>query len=156
MPCAVPGGPKLVSINLSNNSIVRVYTLPANVPSYNGIPLYLRENGHPLSLQQEGLDGIELSLYGDVSYNHTLQYCSADVSQIMHHSPLTSDSLYPIETKYLRTNPSNNTLAAKHAFDNVKNLCQRGGNVNGFSPDSLGNVYMLMPSRLVHNSGNTV
>jgi hypothetical protein len=31
MPYAAPGGPKLVLINLSNNSIARTYTLPANV-----------------------------------------------------------------------------------------------------------------------------
>ena len=31
MPYAAPGGPKLVAINLSNNSIARTYTLPPNV-----------------------------------------------------------------------------------------------------------------------------
>jgi hypothetical protein len=31
MPYAAPGGPKLVAINLSNDSIVRTYTLPPNV-----------------------------------------------------------------------------------------------------------------------------
>lgn len=31
MPYAAPGGPKLVAINLSNNSITRTYTFPANV-----------------------------------------------------------------------------------------------------------------------------
>jgi hypothetical protein len=133
MPYAAPGGPKLVAINLSNDSIVRTYTLPpdvhypdsymndlrfdmranatassegiayivdssnegrtgfimidlgtgdswrqlsqhpstlrtyADVPSYNGIPFYLRQKGSPLGFQQEGLDGAELSLYGDVS-----------------------------------------------------------------------------------------
>jgi len=133
MPYAAPGGPKLVSINLSNNSIARTYTLPPNVhypdsymndlrfdmranvtasgggiayivdssnegrtgfimidlgtgeswrqlsqhpstlrtyadvPSYQGIPFYLRQSGSPLNFQQEGLDGAELSLYGDVS-----------------------------------------------------------------------------------------
>jgi hypothetical protein len=141
MPYAAPGGPKLVSINLSNNSIARTYTFPANVhypdsymndlrfdmrpnvtasrsgiayivdssnegrngfimidlgtgeswrqlnqhpsvlrvyadvPSYNGIPFYLREKGYPIGFQPEGLDGglghgAELSLYGDVSHNH--------------------------------------------------------------------------------------
>jgi hypothetical protein len=44
-------------------STVRVY---ANVPSYQGIPFYLRQ-GIPLGFQQESLDGAELSLYGDVS-----------------------------------------------------------------------------------------
>jgi len=41
----------------------------------------------------------------------------------------------------------NDTLSAKRAFDNVKNLGQRGGNANGFLADSLGDVYMLMPSQ---------
>ncbi|KAI9049604.1 hypothetical protein LZ554_006630 [Drepanopeziza brunnea f. sp. 'monogermtubi'] len=197
MPYAAPGGPKLVSINLSNNSIARTYTLPADVhypdsymndlrfdmrpnvtesgrgiayivdssnegrtgfimidlatgeswrqlsqhpstlrtfgdvPSYQGIPFYLRQEGSPLGYQQEGLDGAELSLYGDVMY----------------YSPLTSNYLFSIETKYLRANPSNDTLSAKRAFDNVKNLGQRGGDANGFSGDSLGNVYMLMPEQ---------
>ena len=133
MPYAAPGGPKLVAINLSNNSIARTYTFPPNVhypdsymndlrfdmrpnvtasgggiayivdssnegrtgfimidlgtgeswrqltqhpstlrtnedvPSYQGIPFYLRQKGSPLGFQQEGLDGAELSLYGDVS-----------------------------------------------------------------------------------------
>lgn len=31
-------------------------------------------------------------------------------------------------------------------MDNVHNLGQRGGNANGFASDSLGNIYMLMPS----------
>lgn len=65
----------------------------------------------------------------------------------MYYSPLTSDYLFSIETQYLRANPSNDTLSAKRAFDNVKNLGQRGGNANGFSSDNLGNVYMLMPSQ---------
>jgi len=196
MPYAAPGGPKLVAINLSNNSITRTYTFPSNVhypdsymndirfdmrpnvtesgggiayivdssnegrtgfitvdlatgeswrqltqhpstlrtyadvPSYNGIPFYFRQKGSPLGFQQEGLDGAELSLYGDVMY----------------YSPLTSDYIYSIETQYLRANPNNDTLSAKRAFDNVKNLGERGGNANGFSSDSLGNVYMLMPT----------
>lgn len=63
----------------------------------------------------------------------------------MYFSALTTDYLYSIETKYLRTNPSTDPLANKLAYDNVKNLGQRGGNANGFAGDSLGNVYMLMP-----------
>lgn len=63
----------------------------------------------------------------------------------MYYSPLTSDYLYSIETQYLRNNPSNDTLATKRAFDNVKHLGGRGGNANGFSGDSDGRVYMLMP-----------
>jgi hypothetical protein len=65
----------------------------------------------------------------------------------MYYSPLTLDYPHYIETKYLRINPSNDTLAAKRAFDNAKNLGQQGGSANGFSYDSLGNVYMLMPSK---------
>lgn len=45
-------------------STLRVY---ADVPSYQGLPFYLRQGGMPLGFQQEGLDGAELSLYGDVS-----------------------------------------------------------------------------------------
>lgn len=197
MPYATPGGPKLIAINLSNDTILRTYTFPADVhypdsymndlrfdmrpnttasgggiayivdssnegrtgfimidlmtgeswrhlsqhpstlrtyadvPSYQGIPFYLRQKGSPLGFQQEGLDGAELSLYGDVLY----------------YSPLTSNYLFSVETEYLRVNPTNDTLAQKRAFDNVKNLGQRGGNANGFASDSLGNVYMLMPEQ---------
>lgn len=60
---------------------------------------------------------------------------------------MTSKYLYSIETKYLLVNPSSDSLSLKRAFDNVKNLGQRGGNANGFSGDSLGNVYMLMPEQ---------
>lgn len=63
----------------------------------------------------------------------------------MYYSPLTSDNLYSIETKYLKANPNKDPRALKAAFDNVKSLGQRGGNANGFTGDSLGNVYMLMP-----------
>jgi len=45
-------------------STLRTY---ADVPSYNGMPFYLRQKGSPVGFQQEGLDGAELSLYGDVS-----------------------------------------------------------------------------------------
>ena len=65
----------------------------------------------------------------------------------MYYSPLTSDYLYSIETQYLRANPKGDTLSTKHAFENVKNLGQRGGNPNGFSADSVGNICMLMPSQ---------
>lgn len=63
----------------------------------------------------------------------------------MYYSALTTDYLYSIETRYLRANPNSDALADKRASDNVKNLGQRGGNANGFSGDSLGNIYMLMP-----------
>ncbi|KAI1383731.1 major royal jelly protein-domain-containing protein [Hypoxylon trugodes] len=199
MPYAIPGGPKLVAVNLTTNSISKTYTLPEtvhypdsymndlrfdlrpnatesgggiayivdssnegrngfimidlatgeswrqlnqhpstqvvpeDVPSYQGIPFYLRQNGHPLGFQEEGLDGAELDQYGEVMY----------------YSALTTDYLYSIETKYLRINPNSNPLANKDASDNVRNLGQRGGNANGFTGDSLGNVYMLMPE---HNA----
>lgn len=134
IPYAAPGGPKLVAINLANNSIAKTYTLPSDVhypdsymndlrfdmrpnvtasggglayivdssndgrpgfimidlgtgeswrqldqhpsvlrvsedvPSYNGIPSYFRQHGHPLDFQQEGLDGIEMDQYGEVSF----------------------------------------------------------------------------------------
>ncbi|KAK8054791.1 hypothetical protein PG993_000018 [Apiospora rasikravindrae] len=115
------------------------------VPSYQGLPSYLRRKGKAVNFQQEGLDGAELSLYGDVMY----------------YSPLTSNSLYSIETKYLRANPNKEPQALKAAFDHVKSLGQRGGNANGFAGDSLGNVYMLMPEHngiFIYNSsmGQTV
>ncbi|EHL03759.1 hypothetical protein M7I_0111 [Glarea lozoyensis 74030] len=127
MPYAVPGGPKLVSINLSNDSISRTHgreleTFDAT-SNYQGIPFYYRSLGMPVGYQQEGLDGAELSQYGDVMY----------------YSPLTSNYLYSIETSYLRDSPSNGSLATIRAFNNVKNLGQRGGDANGFSGDSLGN-----------------
>ncbi|KAI1868039.1 uncharacterized protein JN550_006527 [Neoarthrinium moseri] len=199
VPYAAPGGPKLIAVNLTTNSITKTYTLPSDVhfpdsymndlrfdmrpnatesgggiayivdssdegrtgfimidlatgeswrhlsqhpstlrvsedvPSYQGLPFYYRAKGKPLDFLQEGLDGEELSLYGDVLY----------------YSPLTSDYLYSIETSYLRVNPKTDPLALKRAFDNVKNFGQRGGNANGFAGDSLGNVYMLMPE---HNA----
>ena len=132
MPYGQPGGPKLVAMNLTTNSISRTYTFPASVhfpdsymndlrfdmranatasgqgiayivdssnegrtgfimldlgtgeswrqltqhpstlrtyedvPSYQGMPFYQRSPGLPLTNIQEGLDGEELSLYGDV------------------------------------------------------------------------------------------
>ena len=102
-----------------------------DVPSYQGVPFYQRSPGLPLTNNQEGLDGIELSLYGDVMY----------------YSPLTSDYLYSIETQYLRANPMDDVLSSQRASNNVLNLGQRGGNANGFSADSNGAVYMLMPEQ---------
>lgn len=205
MPYAQPGGPKLVAMNLNNNSISRTYTFPPSVhfpdsymndlrfdmrsnatasgqgiayivdssnegrtgfimldlgtgeswrqltqhpstlrtfedvPSYQGIPFYQRSPGTPLTNIQEGLDGEELSLYGDVMY----------------YSPLTSDYLYSIETQYLRANPANDVLASQRASNNVMNLGQRGGNANGFASDSNGAVYMLMPEQNAINIYNT-
>lgn len=102
-----------------------------DVPSYQGVPFYQRSPGLALTNIQEGLDGIELSLYGDVMY----------------YSPLTSDYLYSIETQYLRANPMDDVLSSQRASNNVMNLGQRGGNANGFSADSNGAVYMLMPEQ---------
>ena len=102
-----------------------------DVPSYQGMPFYQRSPGLPLTNIQEGLDGIELSLYGDVMY----------------YSPLTSYYLYSIETQYLRANRANDVLASHRASNNVKILGQRGGNANGFSSDSNGAIYMLMPEQ---------
>lgn len=199
MPYAAPGGPKLVAINLSNNTVSQTYTFPptvhypdsymndlrfdmrknatecgkgiayindssnegrngfimldlgtgeswrqldehpsvlrvfGDVPVYQGVPFYVRQPGMNVGYQLEGLDGIELSLYGDVMY----------------YSPLTSNYLYSIETKYLRANPKDDSLSNIRANNNVKNLGQRGSNGNGFSSDNLGNVYMLMPE---HNA----
>ena len=65
----------------------------------------------------------------------------------MYYSPLTSDYLYSIETRYLRADPSSDVLSAQRASNNVMNLGQRGGNANGFSGDSNGVVYMLMPEQ---------
>ncbi len=107
-----------------------------DVPSYQGSPFYQRSPGMPLTNIQEGLDGIELSLYGDTLY----------------YSPSTSDYFYSIETQYLRASPANDTLAAQRASNSVKNLGQRGGNANGFSGDSNGAIYMLMPE---HNAITT-
>jgi hypothetical protein len=133
MPYAAPGGPKLVAVDLTTNSIRRKYTLPPTVHypnsymndlrfdlrpnatksgcgiayivdssnegrpgfimidlgtgeswrhlsqhastltaneavgSYQGIPFYLQQQGHPLGFQAEGLDGAELDQYGEVS-----------------------------------------------------------------------------------------
>lgn len=102
-----------------------------DVPSYQGIPFYQRSPGLSLTNLQEGLDGAELSPYGDV----------------MCYSSLTSDYLYSIETQYLRVNPANDTLADQRASNNVKSLGQRGGNANGFAGDSNGAVYMLLPEQ---------
>ncbi|KAI4131628.1 MAG: hypothetical protein LQ338_001142 [Usnochroma carphineum] len=205
MPYAAPGGPKLCSINLTNDSVTRTYTFPPDVhfpdsymndlrfdlrsnvtesgqgiayivdssnegrngfiildlgsgkswrqlnqhpstlrtfedvPSYQGIPFYQRTMGQPLGNLQEGLDGAELSLDGSILY----------------YSPLTSDYLYSIETRYLRVNPATDALAAQRANNNVKNLGQRGGNANGFAGDSNGAVYMLMPEQNAINVYNS-
>ena len=111
-----------------------------DVPSYQGLPFYQRSPGQPLTNIQEGLDGIELSLYGD----------------IMYYSSLTSDYLYSIKTQYHRANPATDVLASQRASNNVKTLGQRGRNANGFSGDSNGAIYMLIPEHnAVYNYNTT-
>ncbi|KAH9889629.1 major royal jelly protein-domain-containing protein [Xylariomycetidae sp. FL2044] len=117
-------------------STLKVYE---DVPSYQGLPFYLRHRSKPLGFKPEGVDGAELDQYGEVMY----------------YSALTTDYLYSIETRYLRTNPATDALANIRASDNVKNLGQRGGNANGFTGDNHGNIYMLMPEQnaiFVYNS----
>ncbi|QIX00365.1 hypothetical protein AMS68_005882 [Peltaster fructicola] len=199
MPYGQPGGPKLVAISLTNNTIYRTYTFPStvhypdsymndlrfdlrtnvpgmsgdgvayivdssnegrtafivldlktgeswrrleqdksvlrvpnDVPVYQGKPFYLKEKGSPVSWQQEGLDGIQLTPDGLRIY----------------YSPLTSDYLYSIPTANLRERNSNPT-AELDAHSNVTNHGQRGGNANGFEGDSNGLIYQLMPE---HNA----
>lgn len=196
MPYAVPGGPKLLAISLSNDSVYATYTFPAtvhypdsylndlrfdlrpnatntsagvaylvdssnegrpgfivldlatgeswrrltqdlsvlrvpnDVPSYFGAPFYLRAPGQPISWQQEGLDGIQLSPDGRTVY----------------YSPLTSDTLYSVPSANLRERDAN-PLAELWARGNVSRHGQRGGNANGFEGDSEGRVYQLVPEQ---------
>ncbi|KAL9138346.1 MAG: hypothetical protein Q9175_000442 [Cornicularia normoerica] len=88
----------------------------------SSVPFYQRSPGLALTNNQEGPDGIELSLHGD----------------LMCYSPLTSDHLFGIETPYLRANSMDDVLSS---------LGQRGGNANGFSANSNGAVYVLMPEQ---------
>ncbi|KAA6410058.1 MAG: major royal jelly [Lasallia pustulata] len=199
MPYAQPGGPKLVAINVANNSIYQTYTFPPsvhypdsymndvrldlrnysevpfssgsgvayindssnegrngfividlgtgdswrrltqdpsvlrapnNVPSYQGLPFYLKQVGQPIGWQPEGLDGIQLSKDG----------------KTMYYSPLTSDYLYSVPTYSLLVRPQD-PLAEIAAHNNVSNLGQRGGQANGFEGDSNGLIYMSMPEQ---------
>jgi sugar lactone lactonase YvrE len=101
-----------------------------DVPSYQGHPFYLRELGMPVSWQQEGLDGINLTPDGERMY----------------YSPLSTNYLYSIPTSNLRERDSNPT-AELDAHSNVTNHGQRGGNANGFEGDSNGLIYQLMPEQ---------
>lgn len=191
MPYAQPGGPKLVGVALSNNSIYATYTFPStvyypdsyfndlrfdlrpgknvaylvdssnegrtgfimldlstgqswrrltqhpstlrdynSVPSYQGHPFYYRDPGMPLSHQQEGLDGIQISPDGNYIY----------------YSPLTSTSLFRVPTINLLARDSD-SLAEQAASNNVTWLGQRGGEANGFEGDSNGLIYMCMPTQ---------
>ncbi|KAF2162025.1 hypothetical protein M409DRAFT_69272 [Zasmidium cellare ATCC 36951] len=200
MPYAQPGGPKLVAINLSNDTVYRTYTFPADVhypdsylndlrfdfksnlsgtsgegiaylvdssnegrpgfimvdlgtgeswrrldqdrsvlrgandvPSYQGIPFYLRQKGMSVGWQLEGLDGIQLSPDG----------------KRMYYSPLSTNYLWSVPTANLRANASDDSLVEVFAHANVSNHGQRGGNGNGFEGDSNGLIYQLMPE---HNA----
>jgi hypothetical protein len=106
-------------------------TLPtsAAVPSYNGKPFYVRSNSSGVDYLASGLEGIELSLEGDILY----------------YSTSTSEYLYSIETSYLLSNPKSYTTSAIAASQAVRNLGQKGGKSSGFASDSNGMIYMLMP-----------
>ena len=194
MPYAQPGGPKLVAISLTNNSIYQTFTFPADVhypdsylndlrfdlrpnvtgtsgqgiaylvdssnegrpgfimvdlgtgeswrrltqdrsvlrgqndvPSYQGHPFYFRELGMPIGWQQEGLDGIQLSIDGKTLY----------------YSPLSTNRFYSVPTTNLRERDTN-PLAELNAHSNVSDHGQRGGNANGFEGDTNGLIYQLM------------
>lgn len=103
-----------------------------DVPSYQGKPFYYRAKGMPISWQQEGLDGIQLSPDGERMY----------------YSPLSTNYLYSIPTRNLRERDTNQ-LAEVQARGNVSDHGQRGGNANGFEGDSNGMIYQLMPE---HNA----
>lgn len=101
------------------------------VPSYQGRPFYQWTAGSPYKHLTQGCDGIQLDPTGSILY----------------YSPLTSDYLYSIETKYLRDHSS--VTSSQAANNNVKNLGQRGGNANGFEADSNGLIYQGIPE---HNA----
>lgn len=101
-----------------------------DVPSYFGRPFYYRSLGMPISWQQEGLDGIQISPEGKTIY----------------YSPLTSNTLYSVPSANLRERDSN-PLAEVWAHANVSNHGQRGGNANGFEGDTNGLIYQLMPTQ---------
>lgn len=109
-------------------SVLRV---PNNVPSYFNVPFYYRAKGMPISWQQEGLDGLQLSPDGSRLY----------------YSPLTSTHLYSIPTANLLVPPSNQ-LAELMARSNVSDYGERGANgANGFEGDSAGHIYQLIPQQ---------
>ncbi|KAF4636930.1 hypothetical protein G7Y89_g1166 [Cudoniella acicularis] len=89
MPYAAPGGPKLVSTNLSNNSISRTYTLP---PTVHYPDSYMNDKGSPLEFQQEGLDGAELitGMVPIFSLYHPQLKCG-DSSTILQTTPYVRD-----------------------------------------------------------------
>ena len=100
------------------------------VDSYLGVPFYSVSPGaQQFGHVQEGIDGIQISPQGDIIY----------------YSPLTSNYLYSIQTMYLRDHTS--VAAEQNAYNNVKNLGQRGGDGNGFEGDSNGLIYQLIPGQ---------
>ncbi|MCJ1306688.1 hypothetical protein MMC25_000331 [Agyrium rufum] len=196
MPYALPGGPKLIAMDISDDTVYKTYTFPETVhfidsylndvridfnpnvtesgqgiaymvdsssegrngfimldlgtgeswrqltlhpstlsvqnvvDSYLGVPFYqVAPKAKQFTHVQEGIDGIQLSPAGDIIY----------------YSPLTSNYLYSIESKYLRDHTS--AAADQNASNNVKNLGQRGGDGNGFEGDSNGLIYQLIPGQ---------
>lgn len=107
---------------------LRVYN---DVPSYQGHPFYYRIIGQPLSHQQEGLDGIQISPDGESIY----------------YSPINSRYLYHVPTASLRVQDSDTPLAEQQAANNVTSLGQRGAEANGFEGDNTGKIYMSIPEQ---------
>lgn len=105
---------------------LRVYN---DVPSYQGHPFYQRTPGMPLSHQQEGLDGIQITPDG----------------QYIYYSPINSRYLYRVPTASLLVRDEDTPLAEQQASNNVTNLGQRGAEANGFEGDDTGKIYMCMP-----------
>ncbi|KAK5073314.1 hypothetical protein LTR24_010361 [Lithohypha guttulata] len=100
-------------------STLRVYN---DVPSYQGHPFYYRVPGQPLSHQQEGLDGIQLTPDGNYIY----------------YSPINSRYLYRVPTASLLVTDDDTPLAEQQVSNNVTNLGMRGGEANGFEGDNNG------------------
>lgn len=131
------GRPGFIMLDLGTGKSWRRLTQAAStlrgnedVPSYQGLPFYLRQKGQPIQWQLEGLDGIQLSPDG----------------KTMYYSPLSQNYLYSVPTANLREQ-SSNPLAEIQAHANVSSHGQRGGNANGFEGDSNGLIYQLMPTQ---------
>lgn len=132
------GRPGFIMVDLATGDSWRrlnqdpsVLRTPNNVPSYFNEPFYYRALGMPVSWQQEGLDGLQLSPNGERLY----------------YSPLTSTHLYSIPTANLRVQ-SSDPLAELMARSNVSDYDERGANgANGFEGDDQGRIYQLMPTQ---------
>ena len=107
-------------------STLRVYI---DVPFYQGHPFYYRIPGMPLSHQQEGLDGIQISPDG----------------QYIYYSPINSRYLYRVPTSSLLVTDDDTPLAEQQASNNLTNLGQRGAEADGFEGDNNRLIYMCMP-----------